>query len=100
MKQTPIAKNDHRAQARILKALAHESRLKIVDKLKDGPCTAGELVRLVGSDQSTVSKHLSVLKAHGIVDDRKAGREVRYELLIPCVLDFFTCACRVIRERK
>ena len=54
-------------QAKILKALANESRLMIVDRLNRGECTVGELTALVGSDASTVSKHLALLRAHGII---------------------------------
>lgn len=92
-------KEDYKKQARILKALANESRLMMVDRLKDGDATAGELTKLVGSDQSTVSKHLTVLKACGIVDDRRKRNEVVYTLLTPCVTDFFSCACRVLDKK-
>ena len=86
-------------QARVLKALANESRLKIVDRLGRGECSVGKLAALVGSDRSTVSKHLAVLRSHGIVDDRREGNVVYYTLLVPCVMDFFSCANRVIKER-
>jgi len=86
-------------QARVLKALANESRLKIVDRLSRGECSVGELTDLVGSDQSTVSKHLAVLRNHGIVEDRRDGNVVYYTLLTPCVMSFFTCASQVIKER-
>jgi ArsR family transcriptional regulator len=89
-----------RQQARILKALANESRLKIVDRLSRGEATVGQLRALVGTDLSTVSKHLSVLRAHGIVDDRRAGSSVYYRLLTPCVCSFFACATEVIKERR
>jgi ArsR family transcriptional regulator len=87
-------------QARVLKALAHESRLLIVDRLNQGECSVGELTRLVGSDQSTVSKHLAVLRAHGIVEDRREGNVVYYTLLTPCVCNFFSCATQVLKERR
>lgn len=87
-------------QARVLKALANESRLMIVDRLALGECTVGELTELVGSDQSTVSKHLAVLRTHGIVDDRREGNSVYYTLLTPCVLNFFACASQVITDRR
>ncbi len=87
-------------QAQILKALAHESRLMIVDRLGRGECSAGELTELGGSDQSTVSKHLAILRAHRIVDSRREGNVVYYELLTPCVLGFLSCAGRVIEERR
>jgi ArsR family transcriptional regulator len=96
-----MAKNDDifRRQARVLKALANESRLKIVDRLARGETSAGDLTELVGSDQSTVSKHLAVLRSHGIVDDRREGNVVYYKLLIPCVTNFFSCATQVLKER-
>lgn len=89
-----------RQQARVLKALANESRLMIVDRLSRGETSAGELVALVGSDASTVSKHLAVLRAHGIVEDRREGSSVYYRLLTPCVLNFFACATDVLRQRR
>jgi len=85
-------------QADVLKALGHESRLLIVHRLGEGDCTAGELTDLVGSDQSTVSKHLALLRLHGIVADRREGNHVVYSLRTPCVLDFFACTGRVISE--
>jgi DNA-binding transcriptional ArsR family regulator len=87
-------------QARVLKALANESRLMIVDRLNRGECTVGELTELVGSDASTVSKHLALLRAHGIVEDRREGNLVYYRLLTPCVCNFFTCATQVLKERS
>lgn len=89
----------YKQQARVLKAMANESRLLIIDRLNDGECSAGELVALVGTDASTVSKHLSILRAHGIVEDRRVGTTVYYRLLTPCVLNFFSCATQVLRER-
>jgi len=89
----------YKAQARILKALAHESRLLIVDRLAESDCSAGELTELVGSDQSTVSKHLAVLRAHGIVEDRREGNVVHYRLVTRCVTTFFSCAMQVLSDR-
>lgn len=89
-----------RQQARVLKALANESRLRIIDRLSRGEASVGQLRALVGSDMSTVSKHLSVLRAHGIVDDRRAGNSVYYRLLTPCVCSFFACATQVIKARR
>jgi len=92
--------NIFRRQARVLKALANESRLRIIDRLSRGECSVGELTEIVGSDKSTVSKHLAVLRAHGIVLDRREGNVVYYTLLTPCVVDFFACAVQVLKERS
>ena len=86
-------------QAQVLKAVANESRLRILDRLSRGECSVGELTDIVGSDQSTVSKHLAVLRAHGIVLDRREGNVVYYTLLTPCVMNFISCAIQVIKER-
>jgi ArsR family transcriptional regulator len=88
-----------RRQAQVLKALANESRLMIVDRLSRGECCVGELTDLVGSDPSTVSKHLAVLRSHGIVRDRREGNVVYYTLMTPCVTTFFACATQVMKER-
>jgi DNA-binding transcriptional ArsR family regulator len=89
-----------RQQARVLRVLANESRLMIVDRLNRGECSVGELTDMVGSDVSTVSKHLALLRANGIVEDRRAGNMVYYRLLTPCVCNFFTCATQVLKERS
>jgi ArsR family transcriptional regulator len=93
------SKDIFRQQARVLKVLANESRLKIIDRLSRGECSVGELTDLVGSDRSTISKHLAVLRAHDIVLDRRDGNVVYYTLLTPCVMKFFACASQVLKER-
>ena len=85
-------------RAAILKALAHPSRLMMVDELSRGERCVCELTDLVGADISTVSKHLSVLRAAGIVDCDKRGLKVFYRLRVPCVLNFFDCIEAVRRE--
>ena len=87
----------YEARTHIIKALAHPARLMIVDKLKDAPLCVGDIREMVGSDMSTVSKHLSVLKNAGIVQDEKRGMQVFYSLRCPCVTQFFTCAMKVLR---
>ena len=86
----------YEARARIIKALAHPARLLIVDELKAGPRCVCEIQAFVGSDMSTVSKHLSVLRSAGIVRDEKRGVQVFYRLRCPCVVDFFACAEKVL----
>lgn len=89
------SKEDYKKQVEILKALANEARLMIVEKLEGREYTVGDLTKLVELDQSTVSKHLSVLYNAGIVDYRKVGNLVYYRLLTPCVLGIFPCICKV-----
>ena len=86
------------ARAEIVKALAHPTRLYIVDVLSKGERCVCELRDGVGADFSTVSKHLSVLKNAGIVADEKRGLQVFYRLRCPCILNFFGCIENVLQE--
>ena len=94
---TPEVKARFEKRARVLKALAHPTRLYIVDVLADGERCVHELTEMVGADMSTVSKHLSVLRSVGIVGDDKRGSEVYYSLRMGCVLGFFDCVEAVLR---
>ena len=85
------------ARAKILKALAHPSRMFIVEKIKDKPYCVCELAEMIGIDQSTTSKHLSVLKNAGIIEDKKEGTTVYYSLRCTCIMDFIGCIENVIR---
>lgn len=87
-------------RSRVIKALAHPSRLYIVDRLAEHERSVGELTALVGSEMSTVSKHLSVLKNAGVVQDEKRGASIYYSLRIPCILNFFKCADAVLEAIK
>ncbi len=87
------------ARADIMKALAHATRLYILDVLsKEDEVCVGDLTSLIGADTSTVSKHLSVLRAAGLITDEKRGSQVFYKIRVPCVLNFFECAETVIRK--
>lgn len=85
------------ARARVIKAMAHPTRLLFVDELANGERCVCELNELVNADVSTISKHLAVLKNAGIVSDEKRGTRVFYSLRVPCVLDFFSCVDAVLR---
>ncbi len=91
---------DFETRATILKALAHASRLLIVDELSRGERCVCELRDLVGHDLSTVSKHLTILKNAGIVEDDKRGKQVYYRLKVPCVLNFFHCLESVLSAKR
>ncbi len=79
------------ARADVFKALGHPSRLLMVEQLMQSERCVCELTELVGSDMSTVSKHLSVLKAAGVVQDERRGSQVWYRLRMKCVTRLFGC---------
>ncbi len=86
------------ARARVIKAMAHASRLLILEELANGERCVADLTAIVGTDVSTVSKHLSVLKSVGIVGSQRRGAHVYYSLRVPCVLNFFGCVEAVLQS--
>ena len=86
-------------QAEIAKAIAHPLRIAIVDFLKDGEQCVCDIAKYLGSERSNVSRHLSVMVSAGLLGYRKEGLKVIYSLKTPCVLDFFSCVSRVLKQQ-
>jgi len=86
-------------KARVLKAMAHPSRLCIVEELAKKERCVCELTEIIGADMSTVSKHLTVLKHAGIVADEKRGAMVFYRLSVPCLGRLFETVDSVLECR-
>ena len=80
-------------QAGILRTLASPRRLEILHRLAAGPCEAGRLAIAIGVSQPNVSQHLAVLRAAGLVEPDRDGREVHYRLTDPDVM----VACGIMR---
>lgn len=88
------------ARTRVIKALAHPTRLFIVEELEKGERCVCDLTAMIGADISTVSKHLSVLRQAGIVADDKRGNQVFYCLKVRCILNFFGCVESVLNSQR
>jgi ArsR family transcriptional regulator len=80
-------------QAEVMKILASPRRLEILHLLADEPKEVGRLAEEMGITQPNVSQHLAVMRAAGIVEAQRDGREVRYRLTDPEVID----ACNMMR---
>lgn len=93
----PDLKKAYAAQASVLKAMAHPTRLLILNSLKKRETCVCELRDQVGDDLSTVSKHLLVLRNAGLVAARRDGNWLHYRLTCPCVLDFAACLAALER---
>ncbi len=93
----PKKRARYEARAKIIKALAHPARLLIVDALSttDELCVC-ELTEMIGSDMSTVSRHLAVLRGAGLIADEKRGQMVYYRLRVKCLLRFLDCVDSVL----
>ena len=87
------------ARAKVLKAMAHPSRLFIIEALADDESCVCDLTAQIWADVSTVSKHLSILKQAGLVQDEKRGNQVFYRLRVPCILRFLGCVESVLSEQ-
>jgi len=88
----------YRAEAEIFKALAHPTRLFIIHCIKDKRLSVQELTDKVGVDISTMSRHLDILKRHDIIAGEKVKNKVFYRLNIPCVLEYMSCANKVLNK--
>lgn len=82
---------DCRRRARVFKALGHPTRLFMALELGRGEQCVCRLQEMVGSDMSTISKHLSILREANLVIDERRGSQVFYRLTAPCVLSFMKC---------
>jgi ArsR family transcriptional regulator len=87
---------DYELRAQVAKALGHPTRLLILDALQEKEMCVSELTELVGCDQSTVSKHIAILKGVGLVKDRKEGNSAYYRIVCPCIQQFFDCLEEVV----
>src|ERR1700675_2745708 len=70
----------HRFKADLFHALAHPTRIAIVEALRDGEMAAGKLIDKLGLEQANASQHLSILRAKQIVVNRKVGNQVFYSI--------------------
>ncbi|KPK65842.1 MAG: hypothetical protein AMK73_01745 [Planctomycetes bacterium SM23_32] len=86
-------------KAEVLKALAHPLRVAIAEFLRGGECCVCDIAEHVGAERSNVSRHLGLMVNAGVLESRKDGLWVFYRLKTPCVLEFLSCASRVLREQ-
>ena len=72
--------------ARVCKALADPTRLLIINELRDGPRSVGDLAEALGISQPNVSRHLAMLRDRGFVTAERFGSSVHYALASPKIL--------------
>ena len=79
-------------QAEFLRTLAHPRRLRILHLLADGPTGVASLAAALGISQPNASQHLAVMRAAGVVEAERDGREVRYRVADPEIV----VACGIV----
>jgi DNA-binding transcriptional ArsR family regulator len=77
-------------KADIFQALAHPTRIAILELLSNGELSAGQLIEKLGMEQANVSQHLAVLRAKQIVANRKAGNQVFYSARDPIIFEMLS----------
>jgi DNA-binding transcriptional ArsR family regulator len=79
--------NLRRFKADIFQALAHPTRIAILEFLSCGELSAGELIEKLGMEQANVSQHLAILRAKQLVLNRKSGNQVFYSVRDPLIIE-------------
>jgi ArsR family transcriptional regulator len=82
MPNRQIAASDivFKIKADFLKSLAHPARLAVIEYLKKGEATVGQMVNDLGMEQSGLSKHLATLRQAGILSSRQEKANVYYAI--------------------
>ncbi len=81
------------------RCMGEPMRIRILEYLRDGERTVGEITAALGATQQNVSKHLGVLNRAGIVGRRKEGTAARYAITDPMVLDLCERVCASLRDQ-
>jgi DNA-binding transcriptional ArsR family regulator len=85
-------------KAEFFQALAHPTRIAIVEQLRDGELSAGALIERLGIEQANASQHLAVLRGKNILLGRKAGNQVFYSVRNPLIIDVLDIMRRYFHE--
>jgi DNA-binding transcriptional ArsR family regulator len=73
-------------KAQVFQALAHPTRIAIVEALRDGELPAGTLMERLHLEQANLSQHLAVLRSKQVLVNRKAGNQVFYAVRDPVLI--------------
>jgi ArsR family transcriptional regulator len=85
-------------KAEFFQALAHPTRIAIVEQLRDGELSAGALIERLGIEQANASQHLGVLRGKNILVSRKAGNQVFYSVRNRLIIDVLDIMRRYFQE--
>jgi len=85
--------------AQRFRVLGEPMRIKLLDRLREGDATVGELQDALGASQQNVSKHLGILHSAGMVSRTKAGNHARYAISDPSVFELCEQVCDGVRRQ-
>lgn len=73
-------------KANIFQALAHPTRVAIIETLRGGEMSAGSIIEVLGLEQANASQHLAVLRAKQVVTGRREGNQIFYTVRDPLLI--------------
>ncbi len=94
--ETGPARPIHQVKAEFFRTLGHPARVRVLELLKGGEMTVGDLQAELGIDSSGTSQHLGVMRRRGILEARKEGTSVYYRVRDPRVFQMLESARQVI----
>jgi DNA-binding transcriptional ArsR family regulator len=86
--------------AKFLSLISHPERIRIIEELNHGELDVTGIQERLEITQSTTSRHLSLLKAQGIVVERKEGRRVYYHLSVPPLASWLVAGLDIIGKKS
>jgi DNA-binding transcriptional ArsR family regulator len=86
----------YQVKAEFFKTLGHPARIRVLEVLRDGECTVGELIPAVGIEPSHLSQQLGILRRANILQTRKEGAAVRYSVTDPRIFDLLEVARAIL----
>ncbi len=93
---TGSARPIHQVKAEFFRTLGHPARVRVLELLKGGEMTVGDLQAELGIDSSGASQHLSAMRRQGILEARKEGTSVYYRVRDPRIFQLLESARQVI----
>jgi DNA-binding transcriptional ArsR family regulator len=82
----------------LCKTLANDKRQMILGALRDDELSVGQLVERTGIAQANLSQHLSIMRAHRVVNTRRDGNRVFYSISNPKLIQAFDLITQVMQE--
>lgn len=100
MRRSRQQQMDYELKAKLFRGLADPSRLVLLEALRAGPSTVGELVKVTGLTQPNASMHLDCLHCCGLVERERRGRFVRYRIRAPRMRQLLAAGDRALEDVK
>ena len=86
-------------KADLFKAIAHPTRIRILQLLSDGEHCVCDIFEQLNVEQANTSQHLSLMKKHGVLQSRKEGLRVIYSIKHPEILEILNIADEILKKQ-